>query len=279
MWFDGARQPNTIYVASVSRGKDSTAMLRAIQLMGWPLDMIAAVDIWATDDIPAELPPMVAFKDEWDAKCLEQFGMPVTRLCATRKICDSESAQERERERATPGTSTERASTEIQKSRIQSGTELWDSPSGKGHGAAVISKSPRYQKLTYEKLFYHVPKRRSKGVHVEREREREREQGDRADSPKSGGTGVQHSKPNLSANSIKGFPTQYKAKWCPDLKRDALRQIRQWARMGDTAQQMVSIASQGGCTRQSVFCAAPRARGEDKYRSLYRHCSRRAEAH
>jgi hypothetical protein len=48
MWFDGIRQPDTLYVASVSRGKDSTAMLRAIQLMGWPLDMICAVDIWAT---------------------------------------------------------------------------------------------------------------------------------------------------------------------------------------------------------------------------------------
>jgi hypothetical protein len=99
MWFDGERQPNTLYVASVSRGKDSTAMLRAIQLMGWPLDMIASVDIWATDDIPAELPPMVAFKDEWDAKCLEQFGVPVTRLCATRKVSDSQNVKvERERE-------------------------------------------------------------------------------------------------------------------------------------------------------------------------------------
>ena len=40
MWFDGQRQPDTVYVASISRGKDSTAMLRAIQIMNWPLDMI-----------------------------------------------------------------------------------------------------------------------------------------------------------------------------------------------------------------------------------------------
>jgi len=90
MWFDGNRQPNTIYVANTSRGKDSTAMLRAIQLMGWPLDMICSVDIWATQDIPAELPPMVAFKDEYDQNVLEQFGVPVTRLCASKR--------ERERE-------------------------------------------------------------------------------------------------------------------------------------------------------------------------------------
>lgn len=57
-------------------------MLRAIQLMGWPLDAIVGVDIWFDDETPAELPPMVAFKDEWDAKCLEWFGLPVTHLCA-----------------------------------------------------------------------------------------------------------------------------------------------------------------------------------------------------
>lgn len=107
MIFDGVRQPNTIYAASVSRGKDSTAMLLAIEELGFPLDAIYAVDIWATDDIPAELPPMVSFKDEWDRKCLERFGIPVTRLCATRggqrltyeKLFYRHVSPERERER------------------------------------------------------------------------------------------------------------------------------------------------------------------------------------
>ena len=85
MWFDGNRQPNTVYVASTSRGKDSTAMLRAIQLMGWPLDMIVSVDIWFDDETPAELPPMVKFKNEYDQKVLEQFGVPVTRLCSHKR--------------------------------------------------------------------------------------------------------------------------------------------------------------------------------------------------
>lgn len=83
MWFDGIRQPNTIYVASVSRGKDSTAMLRAIQLLGFPLDVVCSCDIWFDDDTPAELPPMVDFKNKWDNRCLEEFGIPVTRVCAT----------------------------------------------------------------------------------------------------------------------------------------------------------------------------------------------------
>ena len=96
MWFDGQRQPNTIYVANTSRGKDSTAMLRAIQLLGWPLDMIVSVDIWATQDIPAELPPMVAFKDEYDKKVLDAFGVQVTRLCATKRSQIGKVERERE---------------------------------------------------------------------------------------------------------------------------------------------------------------------------------------
>jgi len=99
MWFDGQRQPDTVYVASISRGKDSTAMLRAIQLLGFPLDMICSVDIWATEDIPAELPPMVEFKDEYDRKCQELFGIPVTRLCAQKPRSQIVKV-ERERERA-----------------------------------------------------------------------------------------------------------------------------------------------------------------------------------
>lgn len=114
MIFDGERQPNTVYTASVSRGKDSTAMLLAIEELGWPLDAIYAVDIWATDDIPAELPPMVAFKDEWDRKCLERFGVPVTRVCAMKggakvtyeSIFYKKVSPERERERESCATAT-----------------------------------------------------------------------------------------------------------------------------------------------------------------------------
>lgn len=99
MLFDGIRQPNTLYVADVSRGKDSTAMLRAIKLMNWPLDAVISVDMWATKDIPAELPPMVAFKDEWDKKCLKNFGVQVTRVCARDKNSQLVNV-EREREQS-----------------------------------------------------------------------------------------------------------------------------------------------------------------------------------
>ena len=101
MWFDGQRQPNTLYVANTSRGKDSTAMLRAIELMGWPLDMICSVDIWFDETTPAELPPMVAFKDEYDRKVFDWFGIPVTRLCATKREREPESDGECHSQRLT----------------------------------------------------------------------------------------------------------------------------------------------------------------------------------
>ena len=139
MWFDGIRQPDTLYVANTSRGKDSTAMLRAIQLMGWPLDMIVSVDIWATQDIPAELPPMVAFKDEYDRKVLEWFGVPVTRLCATK----------RERERTASVCPTRTCST----GNLEQGNSQELSRGSLSHedlGANISS----LKKLTYEDIFY-----------------------------------------------------------------------------------------------------------------------------
>lgn len=96
------REPNTEYVLSLSYGKDSLACLGAIEELGWPLDRIIHAEVWATDDIPADLPPMVSFKAHADKIIREQYGIEVEHLCATR--------------------------------------------SG--------------EKLTYEKLFYHVPKRK-----------------------------------------------------------------------------------------------------------------------
>lgn len=96
------REPNTEYVLSLSYGKDSLACLGAIEELDWPLDRIIHAEVWATDDIPADLPPMVEFKAHADAIIRERWGIEVEHLCATRNG----------------------------------------------------------EKLTYEKLFYHVPKRK-----------------------------------------------------------------------------------------------------------------------
>lgn len=149
MWFDGQRQPNTVYVANTSRGKDSTAMLRAIQLMGWPLDMICSVDIWFDDETPAELPPMVKFKDEYDRKVYDWFGVHVTRLCALK----------RERDCPTPSCST---------SSEGAGTDL--APRGVGPCNGIRGATGSKQKLTYVDIFY-------RQISPKRERERERHSG------------------------------------------------------------------------------------------------------
>ena len=47
------------YIASISYGKDSLAMLEVIKRHCLPLDRIVHVEIMATKDIPADLPPMM----------------------------------------------------------------------------------------------------------------------------------------------------------------------------------------------------------------------------
>ena len=50
------------HILSLSYGKDSLACLGAIEQLGWPLDRIVHAEVWATDTIQADLPPMVEFK-------------------------------------------------------------------------------------------------------------------------------------------------------------------------------------------------------------------------
>ena len=198
MWFDGQRQPNTIYVANTSRGKDSTAMLRAIQLMGWPLDMICSVDIWATQDIPAELPPMVKFKDEYDQKVLDWFGVPVTRLCATKRSQNVNA--ERERESGPNGCPTQICSTQCQTESMQAQSRVSPEPR-----SSLGARNSKWIRLTYEDIFYR---------HISTDRKREREREKRRNKPQNGGS------------RIYGFP-QILGTWCQsELKRSATQDSR-----------------------------------------------------
>lgn len=78
------REPNTEYILSLSYGKDSIACLFAIEQLGWPLDRIVHAEVWATDTIPADLPPMVEFKAKADAIIKERWGVEVEHVCAMR---------------------------------------------------------------------------------------------------------------------------------------------------------------------------------------------------
>ena len=79
------REPNTQYVLSLSYGKDSLACLGAIEKLGLPLDRIIHAEVWATDDIPADLPPMVEFKSKADEIIKERYGIDVEHVYAIDK--------------------------------------------------------------------------------------------------------------------------------------------------------------------------------------------------
>lgn len=65
------------HILSLSYGKDSLACLRAIEQLGWPLDRIVHAEVWATDTIQADLPPMVEFKTKADKIIKERWGIEV----------------------------------------------------------------------------------------------------------------------------------------------------------------------------------------------------------
>ena len=72
------------HILSLSYGKDSLACIHVIKdVLGWPLDRIVHAEVWATDTIPAELPPMVEFKAKADAIIKERWGIEVEHTAAT----------------------------------------------------------------------------------------------------------------------------------------------------------------------------------------------------
>ena len=80
----------------------------------------------------------------------------------------------------------------------------------------LCARNPDGSIRSYEQMFYHVPKRRSQDVQVERERERERagtEPERCSDGRLLGASGVR-----TSSGRIKGFPSVLRTKWCQKLK-------------------------------------------------------------
>ena len=73
---------STQYIARISYGKDSLKMLEVIKSRGLPLDRITTTDVWATDSISANLPPMDEFKTRMDQRIWELYHIEVEHLCA-----------------------------------------------------------------------------------------------------------------------------------------------------------------------------------------------------
>lgn len=70
------------HVLSLSYGKDSLACLGAIERLDWPLDRIVHAEVWATDMILADLPPMVEFKKKADKIIKDRWGIEVEHFVA-----------------------------------------------------------------------------------------------------------------------------------------------------------------------------------------------------
>ena len=70
------------YIARISYGKDSLKMLQVIRSRGLPLDRITTTDVWATDTISANLPPMEEFKARMDQWIWDEYRIEVEHLCA-----------------------------------------------------------------------------------------------------------------------------------------------------------------------------------------------------
>lgn len=74
-----------VHVLSLSYGKDSLACLGAIEKLGWKLDRIVHAEVWATDTIPADLPPMTEFKAKADKIIEMRWGIKVEHVFALNK--------------------------------------------------------------------------------------------------------------------------------------------------------------------------------------------------
>lgn len=70
------------YIASISYGKDSLAMLEVIAQNHLPLDRIVHVEIMATSNIPADLPDVMEWKKYADQSIFERYGIQVEHLRA-----------------------------------------------------------------------------------------------------------------------------------------------------------------------------------------------------
>lgn len=73
------------HIARISYGKDSLKMLNVIYSRGLRLDRITTTDVWATDTIPAWLPPMDSFKSRMDEWIWRNYHIEVEHLCARNK--------------------------------------------------------------------------------------------------------------------------------------------------------------------------------------------------
>lgn len=207
----------TEHIARISYGKDSLKMLDVIISRGLPLDRITTTDVWATDTVPAWLPPMQQFRERMDERIWWKYRMEVEHLCARNK-----------------------------------------------DGS----------KRTYEKMFYHVPVRRSQTCKVERRAR----PGSILGFPDLWNpwcqAGLKRSARTPSAGNDYRIPSQHRIQLLPETQNLWAQQSRDSHYPGgETEASGVRISRH---RQHGVFCRAPHEARENKYRGILRNCSGRA---
>lgn len=129
-------------VLSLSYGKDSLACLGACERLGIKIDRIVHTEVWATDTIPADLPPMVEFKKHADKIIKQRYGIEVEHICALKT-----------QGRAVANKHTNRCSTTNCKADSLSEQSR---AFHKQSEAGVRNSNMNTTALTYEDIFYRV---------------------------------------------------------------------------------------------------------------------------
>ncbi len=76
------------YIASLSYGKDSIAMLEIIARHQMQLDRIVHVEVMATKDVPADLPEVIEWKKYADKIILKRYGICVEHISSDKSFED-----------------------------------------------------------------------------------------------------------------------------------------------------------------------------------------------
>lgn len=239
------REPNTIYTLSLSYGKDSLACLGAIEELGLPLDRIVHAEVWATETIPADLPPMVEFKAKADKIIKDRYGIEVEHVFAAKKMggcLHTEKCLEQQ-----PKPQTTESISMVSQSNL-------------GRGVRVGSNKTCLPKLTYEDIFYRTLKPRGGGYELLMASQCGWDNG-----------ATTYSK---SMQSITGFANRW-AQYCTgELKRAA---IRISGELQNGKKSMV-YRSQTRYNQERVFFK-PEHDGRYKYRAVSWDSKRRARAY
>ena len=150
MWYNlmtDEERANTEFVINLSYGKDSVAMVYvAIEILKIPIHLLRIIhaEVWATDTIPADLPPMVNFKHRVDGYIKGRWGLTVEHVCATRGGGRT----------PTVGNSTIASAPERMRAG-EKGSHSSVAPGANGSNMAT--------KLTYEDIFYRIRQKESGG--------------------------------------------------------------------------------------------------------------------